>query len=101
MAEQVVSIETLGDMSISATKSFSVDALDCEIAAKNTIHIDALVGVKIQAKGMELLDLITQLIDEMGSLVINSPDGPCAPFNSAPTWTKVMMIQQKIKQMIG
>lgn len=101
MAEQVVSIETLGDMSISATKSFSVDTLDCEIAAKNTIHIDALVGVKIQAKGMELLDLITQLIDEMGSLVINSPDGPCAPFNSAPTWTKVMMIQQKIKQMIG
>jgi hypothetical protein len=98
---QEVTIDTKGDISLSALKSVSVSGLDVSVSSKKTIAIEAKLGISITAKGSELLDLLTQLIDEIGGLTVSSPVGPCAPIMGSPTWAKVMAVQAKLKLMMG
>lgn len=98
---QAVTIETKGDISLKATKSFSAEGLGCTIKSNKEITIDATKGLILKSAGSELLDLIVQLIDSIAELTISSPVGPCSPIQGAPTWAKVKLLQEKIKLMMG
>lgn len=101
LSTQEVTIDTKGDISLSALKNITAEGLDISLSAKKTIAIEAKLGISITAKGNELLDLLTQLIDEIGGLTVSSPVGPCSPIMGAPTWAKVTAVQAKLKLMMG
>ena len=94
-------VVTEGNINLEATKGFDIEALSVDIKAKTRIDIEAKTGVSVSSAGSELFDLIVTLIDEIGNLTVSSPAGPCSPIMSAPTWTKVLAIQIKLKTMMG
>ncbi|MDQ6989352.1 MAG: hypothetical protein Q9M19_05665 [Mariprofundaceae bacterium] len=98
---QTVDISTKGNINLEAAKDATVAGSSMELSSETTFAIDAKTGLSITSAGGELLDLITTLIDELGTLIVTSPTGPCSPIMAAPTWTKVLLIQTKIKLMMG
>jgi len=100
-SSQEVTVDTLGDINLSAIKNISASGLDVSLDAKKSMSLNALKGISISSKGLELLDLLTQLIDALGTVIVISPDGPCSATNSSATWPQVLAIKAKIKTMMG
>lgn len=57
--------------------------------------------IAIGKNGIELLDQISQFIEALGQLSIQSPVGPCAPVSASTDWPKVLEIKTKIDQIKG
>lgn len=97
---KTVEVSTEGTISLTAMEDITVSGKSLSLTSESTYAIEAK-GLSITAGGNELLDLITTLVDEIGSLAATSPVGPCTPLMSAPTWAKVTAVQAKIKAMMG
>jgi hypothetical protein len=91
---------TSKDYKIEAKDSFKVETKDVELKGSGSIKINSQ-KVAIGSSGVELLDQIVSLVDALANLIINSPTGPCTPFNTAPTWAQVEAIKSKINSIKG
>lgn len=98
---QTVEVSTKGNISLDAAKDITVSGLSLELSSKTSCAIEAKAGLSITSAGSELLDLLTTLVDELGTLAVTSPVGPCTPLMASPTWAKVLAIQIKMKLMMG
>lgn len=79
--------------SIKSALSYKVETLSASIKATK---------MAIGSSQFELFDGLSQLIDAIGSIVITSPTGTCAPIQTSPQWvSKIIPLQIKIKSMIG
>jgi hypothetical protein len=85
---------------IESKKSFKVKTEECELDASKTVKIKS-AKIAIGGDGTELIDSLIKLIDAAGKLIINSPQGPCSPFNSAPTWSEIESIKSKLSGIKG
>lgn len=87
-------LDIVSDTSISAkTKKYSVDA-------KESVKIKS-DKIAIGKDGVELLDQLSKMLDELGKVKPISPVGPCTPLMATPEWSGVKAIQQKIKGITG
>lgn len=96
---QKLSIENI-DTQIKSTKSIKMETLDAELKATKSIKISA-AQVAIGGNGIELIDTLIQMVDALGSLVVNSPQGPCTPLQVAPTWSQVVALKTKLSTIKG
>jgi len=107
-----------GDVSLTIeknSKKISIKSEDINIDSKKKVSIktpeysiDSSKAIKIKGQkiaigygGNELLDILTNLIDEIGLLVITSPVGPCTPIQGSPTWVKILALKTKISTIKG
>ena len=86
--------------SIESKKSFKLKTEECELNATKSIKIKS-AKIAIGGDGTELIDSLIKIVDAMGKLIINSPQGPCSPFNSAPTWSEIESIKSKLSSIKG
>lgn len=87
-------IDITSDTSISLkTKTYSLDA-------KESVKIKS-DKIAIGKNGVELLDQLSKMLDELGKVKPISPVGPCTPLMATPEWSGVKAIQQKIKSITG
>lgn len=98
---QTIDLTTKGNVGIAAEKDISITSKGLKIDSSKKIEIKASSGLSIESAGAELLDQLVTLIDELGTLIVTSPVGPCSALQAAPTWAKVTAVQTKIKKMIG
>ena len=98
---QEVTIDTVGDVTISTVKNVDISGLDISLNANKAIAIESKLGVSITSAGSELLDLIITLIDELGAVKVVAPMGPCTSLNETPMWLKVVAVKLKITSMMG
>lgn len=97
------------------TQKIDVSCIDAAISAKKSVKIDTtqlemsgLAGVKIKGAkiaigfgGVELIDSIIQLIDNIGLLVIPHHLGPCSPVSASPTWAQILALKVKLSLIKG
>lgn len=97
------------------TQKIDVSCIDAAISAKKSVKIDTtqlemsgLAGVKIKGAkiaigfgGVELIDSIIQLIDNIGLLVIPHHLGPCSPVSASPTWAQILALKIKLSLIKG
>ena len=86
--------------SIESKKSFKLKTEECELDATKSMKIKS-AKIAIGGDGTELIDSLIKIVDAMGKLIINSPQGPCSPFNSAPTWSEIESIKSKLNSIKG
>jgi hypothetical protein len=91
---------TAKDYKVEAKETFKVETSDLEIKGSKTAKLDS-PKIAIGNGGVELLDQIVLLVDALATLIINSPTGPCTPFNTAPTWAQIEDIKGKISSIKG
>ena len=87
-------------LSIQADKSTTIKSPEFSVDASKTVKIKG-AKVAIGSSGVELLDSIIKLVDAIGTLVVNSPVGPCSPAKSAPTWAQVEAVKSKLSSIKG
>lgn len=75
------------------TKEFKTDA-------SKSIKLKA-PKIAIGKDGVELLEQLGKLIEQLGQVKPISPLGPCTPLMATPEWPQVQQIQQKIKEITG
>lgn len=73
-----------------------------------TIGVEATLSAKLKAKkiaigndAFELLDGLVKLIDALGTLLVQAPNGYCTPLQSAPTWAQVVAIKTQLMALKG
>jgi len=89
------------DYELNAEKSFKVKTGDSgEIETSKTIKIKS-AKIAIGSGSVELLDTLIKLVDALGTLIVNSPVGPCSPLQAAPTWSQVVELKTKISSIKG
>jgi hypothetical protein len=88
------------DHEIKSTKSFKVTTLDTEISSLKSVKIKS-AKIAIGFGGTELFDTIIKLIDAFGTLIVNSPVGPCSPLMAAPTWAQVVLLKTQLQLVKG
>jgi hypothetical protein len=99
----------------SGADAFTVKVTDAKVTAKK-VNIKASDAMNIQGKDVsikgdkiaigndttELFDVLCQLIDALGGLIVTSPTGPCNPLRGAPTWAvQVIPLKQKLAAIKG
>jgi len=89
---KIIDIVTENSMSIK-TKKYSVDS-------KESVKIKS-DKIAIGKNGVELLDQLSKMLDELGKVKPISPVGPCTPLMATPEWSGVKAVQQKIKEITG
>ena len=85
---------------IESSKSVTVKTADFLVNANKTTKIKS-PKIAIGYNGTELIDSIIQLVDAIGSLIINAPNGPCSPFKTASTWSQIESIKSKLNSIKG
>jgi phage gp45-like len=107
-----------GDISMTMDKKSKKISIKCEekIVEANKkmsiktpeFSIDSSKSVKIKGQkiaigygGNELLEILSNLIDEIGQLVIISPVGTCTPIQGTATWPKILLLKNKISSIKG
>jgi hypothetical protein len=85
---------------IESSKSVTVKTADFLVNANKTTKIKS-PKIAIGYNGTELIDSIIQLVDAVGSLIINAPNGPCSPFKTASTWSQIESIKSKLNSIKG
>jgi hypothetical protein len=97
------------------TQKIEVSCIDAAVSAKKSVKIDttqlemsALADVKIKGPkiaigfgGVELIDSLIQLIDNIGLLVIPHHLGPCSPVSASPTWAQILALKIKLSLIKG
>jgi len=110
---------TSGDVSIDIDKNSKKISVSCEqyqvdaskilkLSSKSDIQLNAIKTIKIDAAkiaighgNVELIDTVLKLIDAFGTLIVNSPMGPCSPLKSAPTWAQILALKNKLSVIKG
>ena len=100
--------QAIGNFSVKSGKT-TINS-DTDISIKSTTSM-ALQSLQVSLKGtqiaigndqFELFDGLIKLIDAIGTLIIMSPVGTCAPVSSAPTWaTNVVPLKLKLSAIKG
>jgi hypothetical protein len=87
-------------LTIETEKSTSIKTQEFAINSSKAVKIKG-AKIAIGSGGVELLDSLIKLIDGLGTLVVNSPVGPCSPVQSAPTWSQIEAIKSKLSSIKG
>lgn len=89
-------------------KLFNMVSDDKITAKTKEFELEASTSTKIKTpkvaigkEGIELLDQLSKLIDEMGKIIPISPVGPCTALMATPQWPGVQAVQAKIKEITG
>lgn len=107
-----------GKISITLTKKTETASLKCKIltvASEDKISmttkefkVEAKKSASIKAEkiaigkdGVELLDELIKVIDNIGMIQAISPVGPCTPLKATPQWPQIEQIKAKIQQIKG
>jgi hypothetical protein len=85
---------------IDSTKSLTISTLSTSIESTKEFKLKS-AKIAIGFGSVELIDSILKVIDAIGGLVINSPNGPCSPIKNAPTWTQIEQIKTKLSTIKG
>jgi hypothetical protein len=80
-------IHALEKFDLKATEHLKIDSPKIAIGDKN--------------QGIELLEQIAKLVDEIAKCKPISPVGPCAPMKACSSWSGVDAIKEKIEQIKG
>jgi len=97
------------------SKAVEISSKDTKIESSNSVSVktseflvDSSKSAVIKSSkiaigygGVELIDSLIKIVDALGKLVINSPNGPCSPFQTAPTWSEVLAIKTKLNSIKG
>lgn len=81
------------DKMTNQTKEFS-------LSASTSVKVNS-PKIAIGKEGIELLDQLFQLIENLGKVTPISPVGPCTALTTTPQWAEVKNIQSKIKEITG
>lgn len=87
-------------LTIETDKSATIKSPEFSVDASKSVKIKG-AKVAIGSSGVELIDSVIKLVDAIGTLVVNSPVGPCSPAKSAPTWTQIEAIKSKLSSIKG
>lgn len=87
-------------LTIETDKSATIKSPEFSVEASKSVKIKG-AKVAIGSSGVELIDSVIKLVDAIGTLVVNSPVGPCSPAKSAPTWAQVEAIKSKLSSIKG
>jgi len=107
-----------GDISMTMDKKSKKISIKCEektieankkmVIKTPEFSVDSSKSVKIRGQkiaigygGNELLEILSNLIDEIGQLVIISPVGTCTPIQGTATWPKILLLKNKISSIKG
>jgi len=85
---------------ISSTKSFELKTISTSIDSVKEVKIKS-AKIAIGFGSIELVDSIIKLVDAIGTLVVSSPNGPCSPANTAPTWSQLEQIKAQLSTIKG
>jgi len=88
------------DIEIVTSNSVKIETSETEIKSTDLIKIES-AKIAIGSGGTELIDSLIQLITAFGSLIINSPTGPCTPFQASPQWSQIETIKSKLNSIKG
>lgn len=122
---------TVGDWKVEASKSTSIKSPQIKVEASSTaefkvgdLKIEASTGAEVKAPKLkadvqtafelkcttmkftgatgELITLLAEILEGLGSATVASPLGPCAPIQGAPQWAaKVVPALEKFKKLKG
>jgi hypothetical protein len=87
-----VSISSKGSVTIDSKEIVSINANKIELGteAKEPVPL-----------GTELKNWLSSLIDDIGTVVINTPQGPAAPINTSPQWPVIVQYKTKIDSFLS
>lgn len=88
------------DAAISAKKSMKIDTAKLEMSGLTDVKIKG-AKIAIGFGGVELIDSLIQLIDNIGLLVIPHHLGPCSPVSASPTWAQIIALKTKLSLIKG
>jgi hypothetical protein len=104
----VITLDGKGEKLQATSKAVTIEAKDTFKLSSKEALVECTSSIKIKApkiaigtSGVELLDHIVQLIDAIGTIVINSPVGPCQPIKTSPMWTQIEALKVKVKSITG
>lgn len=88
------------NLKIEAEDIVNIEAKSISLVAESTMKLSS-PKIAIGTSGIELLDQLVQLIDAIGTVVVNSPVGPCQPIKTSPMWVQVEALKIKINSIKG
>lgn len=88
------------DLTVDASNSITKRTKEFSLTASTFTKIKS-PKVAIGTDSIELLNELIKLIDALGKLIIYSPVGPCATFNSSVQWPKVEAVKSNINTIKG
>jgi hypothetical protein len=89
-----------GTFSAESKATLDMKALSIALEAQTTFELKCLT-MKLTGASGELLAILSEILDGIGALTINSPNGPCAPVQTAPNWVPVQAAIVKLKALMG
>jgi len=103
-----ITLDFLGlTTAIEAPKITVTGKISTDIVAP-MINMEAKISAKLKATkiaigndAFELIDGLIQLIDALGTSAVMSPNGPCNPLNTVPSWPQVLMLKAKLTAIKG
>jgi hypothetical protein len=103
-----VTMDKNSQLTAMVTKDLTIDASNSITKTTKEFSLTASAFTKIKSPkvaigidGIELLNELVKLIDALGKLIIYSPVGPCATFNSSAQWPGVEAVKSNIKTIKG
>ncbi len=92
---------TVGDLKIEASKGAAVKAQKFSIEAQTAFEVKCTT-MKFTGGSGELLAILKEIIEGIGSATVASPLGPCSPVQAAPQWAaKVLPALTKLQSLMG
>lgn len=88
------------DASVSAKKSMKIDTTKLDMTGVADVKIKG-AKIAIGFGGIELIDSLIQLIDNIGLLIIPHHLGPCSPVSASPTWPQIIALRAKLSLIKG
>jgi len=88
------------DAAISAKKSVKIDTTQLEMSGLTDVKIKG-AKIAIGFGGVELIDSLIKLIDNIGLLVIPHHLGPCSPVSASPTWAQILALKTQLSLIKG
>lgn len=85
---------------ISSTKSFELKTISTSIDSTKEVKIKS-AKIAIGFGSIELVDSLIKIVDAIGTLIVSSPNGPCSPINTAPTWSQLEQIKVQLSTIKG
>jgi phage gp45-like len=88
------------EKTVEANKKMSIKTPEFSVDSSKSVKIKGQ-KIAIGYGGNELLEILSNLIDEIGQLVIISPVGTCTPIQGTATWPKILLLKNKISTIKG